>query len=286
MKVLITGAGGQLGQALLASVPEDIEALAAARRDLDVTNARHVEEYIEAHCPELIVNTAAWTAVDKAESDPDGARLVNHDGARNLAAAAAAKDIRMIQLSTDFVFDGSQPVPFSPADSPGPVNVYGATKLDGERAVRSQLPDAAIVLRSSWVYGTQGSNFLLTMLRLLREASPVRVVVDQVGTPTSTASLARAVWAFAASSTLSGTFHWTDAGVASWYDFADAIAAEGAASGHLPARRHPVPIYSEEFPTAARRPRYSVLDTRATTEAIGLVPQHWRLELAETMRQC
>ena len=188
----------------------------------------------------------------------------------------------MIQLSTDFVFDGNTSVPYAPDAEPNPLGVYGRTKLAGERAVLAALPDA-IVLRTAWVYAARGRNFVLTMLRLMREKQLVRVVADQIGTPTAAESVAEAVWALAAAEGASGTFHWTDAGVASWYDLAVAVCEEASAMGLLDRPAEVVPITSEEYPTPAQRPRFSVLDTRSTVAATGLAPRHWRVRLRQVL---
>ena len=283
MRVLVTGAGGQVGRALIASAPEGCQAIAATRSDLDITDRFAVARFCDAHRPDLIVNAAAFTAVDRAESEPELARLVNESGAAHLAQAAAARRARMIQLSTDFVFDGQASTPYSLDASPAPLGVYGRTKLAGELAVRRSLPVASIVLRTAWVYAPRGRNFVLTMLRRMREPGTVHVVDDQRGTPTSAASVASAVWALAGNPELAGIHHWTDAGVASWYEFAAAIADEAAACGLLAGPADLTPVASRDFPTAARRPAYSVLDTRPTADAIGMTPPHWRSSLRDVL---
>lgn len=285
MRVLVTGAAGQVGRALIETAPGGLEIAAATHAELDVADAAAVARFVETSAPDLIVNAAAYTAVDRAESEPEAARKVNALGARHLAAAAAARGGRMIQLSTDFVFDGESTVPYAPDAEPAPLGVYGASKLAGERAVLETLPAAGVVLRTAWVYAPAGRNFVLTMLRLMRERGSVRVVTDQIGSPTAAASIAGAVWAIAARPPLHGICHWTDAGVASRYDFAVAIAEDALASGLLSARPEVVPITTEECPTPARRPRYSVLDTRSTVAALGLAPAHWRANLRGVLEE-
>jgi dTDP-4-dehydrorhamnose reductase len=184
-----------------------------------------------------------------------------------------------VYVSTDFVFDGAQGRPYAPDDVPNPLSVYGRTKLAGEEVVRRTFAGAALVVRTAWVYSAVGQNFALTMLRLMRERDAVDVVSDQIGSPTWAESLARALWAAAARPEVRGTHHWTDAGVASWYDFAVAIQEEALAAGLL-ARPVPVrPLRTEEYPTPARRPAYSVLATSQTREALGLPAVHWRTNL-------
>ena len=278
MRVLIAGADGQIGRALAAAAPAGAVVLAVGRGGMDLTRPGDVAQVVRDARPDWIFNAAAYTAVDQAESEPALARAVNEDGARVLAAAAGAAGARMLQLSTDYVFDGRNTRPYRPDDRPSPLGVYGATKLGGERAVLETLGPRAVVLRTAWVYAATGRNFLRTMLRLLSEREQVSVVRDQVGTPTSAASVARAAWA-AAAAARGGIEHWTDAGTASWYDFALAIQEDATSLGLLSAAARVIPISTEEYPTPARRPRYSVLDCSATRAALGLEPEPWRAEL-------
>ena len=280
MRVLITGSGGQAGRALVAAAPAGVEILALGHTDLDIGDASSVEACVQRFLPDVILNAAAYTAVDKAEQEPDAARRANEGGPLNLARAARRQGrCRLVHVSTDFVFDGSSASAYRPDSPVGPLGVYGQTKLDGERRVRDELGEAAVILRTSWVYDGSGRNFLLTMLRLMKERGAVRVVADQVGTPTAAHSLADVLWRLARQQTISGTFHWSDAGVASWYDFAVAIAEEAASVGLLPAGVEVTPIATEDYPTPARRPAYSVLDKRATVAALGITSVHWRRNL-------
>lgn len=280
MKVLITGAGGQVGRALIQSIPAGIEVRAVSHAELDIGDEQQVNRVAAEFRPELIVNAAAYTAVDKAEADEVGAIRGNVDGPRNLAMAAhAIKDARLIHISTDFVFDGSGSSPYKPTDATHPLGVYGRTKFGGELAVRQELGDRAVIVRTAWVYAAQGNNFLRTMLRLMKERGAVRVVGDQIGTPTAAHSLAQVLWRFATRPDLAGVFHWTDAGVASWYDFAVAIAEEASARGLLKADVRVAPIATEDYPTPAKRPAYSVLDKRATLAALNIETMHWRQQL-------
>lgn len=275
MKVLITGADGQLGRALQRSVPRKAELTALNRRQLDITQPSSVETVCKV-APDLIVNAAAYTAVDKAEEERASAYAVNANGAEHMAQAAQRLGSRLVHISTDFVFDGTQGRPYRPEDAANPLNVYGASKLAGERAVQTACPEA-LILRTAWLYSSEGHNFVLTMLRLMRERETLQVVDDQIGTPTLADSLANAVWR-AVDTGLTGVHHWTDSGVASWYDFAVAV--------HELALRHCVfsrpvriePIGTEAFPTPARRPSNSVLDKRAIYSLLGSAP-HWTLAL-------
>ncbi len=228
MKVLITGAGGQVGRALVRSAPADVEVLAETSQTLDITDARAVNASIQASHPSLIINAAAYTAVDKAEDDRALATAVNVDGVKNLVDAANMVDARIVHISTDFVFDGERSSPYEPDHPAAPIGVYGHTKYSGEQHLRS----ADILVRTAWVYSADGGNFVSTMLRLMAERAEIGVVCDQIGTPTSADSLAAALWAFAQSDAV-GIYHCTDSGVASWYDFAIAIRDEARAVGLL-----------------------------------------------------
>ena len=282
MRILVTGAGGQLAGAVerLAGPDREVRALGVDR--LDITDAAAVDRTVAAMRPDAIVNAAAYTAVDKAESEPDLAHAVNADGAGILARAATRHGAFLVHVSTDFVFAGDLGRPYRPDDAAAPLSAYGRTKLEGERLVRSEAPGAATI-RTAWVYAPSGRNFLLTMLRLMGERGGVRVVADQVGTPTAVDGLAAACLR-AAEGRLGGLWHWTDAGTASWYDFAVAIAEEGSAAGLLRSRPEVTPIRTEDFPTPARRPSYSVLDKTSTYAAFGLPVRHWRDGLRETIR--
>jgi dTDP-4-dehydrorhamnose reductase len=285
MKAWITGADGQVGRALRCSTPAGWDVCATAHAEVDICAHAQVRRAAAEHAPDIIINAAAYTAVDRAESQREQAFLVNEAGPRVLAEVARERGIRLLHISTDFVFDGQGCVPY-PVDAPAaPLNVYGSSKLQGEREVLQQLPGAGVVLRTAWVYSAVGHNFVRTMLRLLKEQGRVNVVADQFGTPTSAASLAKALWAIAARSEVSGLQHWTDEGVASWYDFAVAIAEEGEACGLLAPGCEVMAIASRDYPTAARRPCFTVLDKTTTIAALGYRPQHWRRELRGVLRE-
>ncbi|HWJ69464.1 MAG TPA: dTDP-4-dehydrorhamnose reductase [Sphingobium sp.] len=280
MRILITGAGGQLGRALQAHAPA-AAVVALDRAALDIGDAAAVARQVRESAPDLVINAAAYTAVDKAETEGGEAARINGDGPGYLAAAAAAIGARFIHVSTDFVFDGASGVPYAPDHPTAPLGVYGATKLAGEQAVRAAYPDALIV-RTAWVYGDTGHNFVRTMLRLMAERDAVRVVADQIGTPTYAAGLARALWALDAARAR-GIHHWTDSGAASWYDFAVAIQEEAHAIGLLNRRVPVVPIATRDYPTPAQRPSYSILDKSAAVALVGAPAPHWRVHLREML---
>jgi dTDP-4-dehydrorhamnose reductase len=285
MRILITGAEGQIGRALVGSVPTGVDTVALGRSQLDITREAEVLRGVRSLRPDLVVNAAGYTAVDRAETEPDAAQAVNAEGARWLARAAAEVGARLVHFSTDYVFDGSQARPYLPGDLPRPLNVYGASKLAGERAVLETLGRRAVVLRTAWIYSAHGRNFLLTMLRLLKEKERIQVVSDQVGTPTTASSVAAATWAIVGKLEVQGIVHWTEDGVASWYDFAVAIREEGMAGGLLMRPAEVAGVGSSEYPTPACRPRYSVLDCSEARAALGLDPDHWRVALRRTMRE-
>lgn len=280
MRVLITGASGQVGGALRALAPAGATVLACSHAELDIADSLAVQRAVEQYRPAVIINAAAYTAVDLAESNWQQAHAINALGPRHLAQAAAGlPGCRLLQVSTDYVFDGASAVPYGTADAPNPLSAYGRTKLQGEQYVLELLPTAAAVLRTAWVYAPQGRNFVLTMLRLMRERGAVRVVADQRGSPTAAQSVARVLWRLAELPQLRGVFHWTDAGIISWYEFARAIAEEALAHGLLPELPRVTPISTAEYPTAAPRPASSALDCTATARQLGLQPLPWRSNL-------
>jgi dTDP-4-dehydrorhamnose reductase len=284
MKVLITGASGQVGKALLRRAPPDADIRPCTREQLDIADGRAVRAALAAFEPALIINAAAYTAVDKAESEPDLCATVNALAPRLLAEAALAiPGCRLLHISTDYAFDGRSRDPYEPADPTNPLSVYGRTKRAGEQAVLEVLGDRAVVLRTAWVYSAEGRNFLLTMLRLMRERGAVRVVADQRGTPTSADSIAMALWRIAQRPEIGHILHWTDAGEATWYDFAVAIGVEGLAAGLLSKAPLVTPISTAEYPTAAPRPANSVLDLRDSIARLGIAPAHWLDNLRDTL---
>ena len=285
MKVLITGAGGQVGWELQQTVSTDIEITALHRVELDIADQAAVMSVIKELQPDLVINAAAYTAVDKAEEEVDRAYKVNVDGAANIARAVEDCSARLIHISTDFVFDGTGTKPYLPGDEPKPSGVYGASKLQGERAVMAEISGRAVILRTAWVYSVHGSNFVKTMLRLMAEREELGVVDDQVGTPTWAKELAKTIWLIAGKTDMQGTYHWTDDGKASWYDFALAIQEEAYGLGLLQKTIPIKPIKTEEYPTPARRPAYSVLDKTSTLEVLDCKAPHWRESLIKMLTE-
>jgi len=284
MKVLLTGAGGQLGRALQHLRPVGIDLVAMDLPELDLTQPASVQAAVQREHPDWIINAAAYTRVDQAEREVITAFAINGDGPRLLAEEAGRSGARMLQVSTDYVFPGYQGMPYESIDIAGPLNVYGASKLAGEQSVRELLGDRATVIRTAWLYDHEGPNFVLTMLRLLGERDALSVVDDQVGTPTHADGLARAIWR-TIEREISGILHWTDAGIASWYDFAQAIRELALQQGLLSEAAFVHPVPTSAFPRPARRPAYSVMDKHISWGLLDLHPPHWRVALADCLRR-
>jgi dTDP-4-dehydrorhamnose reductase len=283
-KVLVTGAGGQLGQELMRSAPPGFDCVGLDRSMLDIGDLDAVLALVRRENPQILINAAAYTAVDKAESEPALARRVNTNGPANLARACLELNTRLLHVSTDFIFDGESSSPYGPTDTPAPVGEYGRGKLAGEREVLA-IASAALIIRTGWVYSIFGSNFVKTMLRLMAERDQLSVVADQVGTPTWAGGLAKAIWAASSQQELAGIYHWSDSGVCSWYDFAVAINEEACAIGLLDRTIKIIPIPARDYPTPARRPAYSVLDKEKSWIDFQLEGVHWRSQLRSMLRE-
>ena len=269
-KILITGAHGQLGSALsslLQSTPYNV--VCTDYDSLDITNSEAVESFIGEGKFDYIVNCAAYTQVDRAEEDADNADLLNHIAVANIANAALNCGGRVIHISTDYVFDGNHFVPYVESDEPAPRSVYGSTKLAGERDLFDIAPDS-IVVRTAWLYSATGNNFVKTMLRLGKEKDSIRVVYDQIGSPTYAPDLASAILTIIESETwVPGVYHFTNEGVISWYDFAKAIFRISGVHCEVS------PILSSEYKTLAVRPHYSVLDKTKIKSVFGVNIPYW-----------
>lgn len=285
MKILLTGANGQLGWELRRTIPPGITLSAFGSKELDITDRAAVTQMVATQAPDLIINAAAYTAVDKAEQDSEQAFLVNGHAVENLAQAARDNGIRLVHISTDFIFDGQKSSPYLPSDPANPLGIYGQSKLMGEEHILAitKACDTTII-RTAWVYSRHGHNFVKTMLRLLRERDTLSVIADQIGTPTWAHGLAQAVWAVALKG-ITGIHHWTDAGAASWYDFAIAIMEEATTLGLLSRQASIRPIPAREYPLPAQRPPYSILDKTSLWQALDWTPSHWRVELRKMLTE-
>jgi dTDP-4-dehydrorhamnose reductase len=297
VKVLLTGAAGQLGQALRHQLPAGVELIASCRSGgngllaLDLAEAEACRAAIRDHRPDWVLNAGAYTAVDKAESEPELALAVNGGAPWAFAEALADTGGRLLQLSTDFVFNGSQGSPYRLEQKRDPLGVYGVSKAAGEEAVEQLLGPAAggagagrgVILRTSWVMGPVGKNFALTMLRLHRERQQIGVVEDQVGCPTSTHTLAAACWRVISAGISEPVLHWSDAGAASWFDVAVAVGELAQELGLLEQPALVNPLTTAEYPLPAQRPSYSLLDCSGSRKALGLAPTPWRQALRQLL---
>ncbi|HEV9035639.1 MAG TPA: dTDP-4-dehydrorhamnose reductase [Puia sp.] len=272
--VLVTGAGGQLGR--------ELQRLAAGhhfvfttREQLEVDDPEQVQAVFADVKPDWCVNCAAYTAVDKAESEPETAFRINGDAPGFLAKACRAAGTRLIHISTDYVFDGSRNIPLKEDDPTGPINVYGASKLEGEKQVLREYSEGALIIRTSWVYSEFGNNFVKTMIRLMNERPAIGVVDDQVGTPTYAADLAAAIlMILSARKFLPGIYHYSNEGQISWYQFALAIRF----LIDSPCKVSPIP--TTQFPTPARRPAWSLMDKTLIRDSYGVPILAWERSLA------
>ena len=277
MVVLVTGSNGQLGQAIrfVAGNYPNIDFVFCSSSDLDITKKDNCESVFKKEKPDFCINAAAYTAVDKAESEPEKAHLINCIGAKNLAEACKDYNTKLIHVSTDFVFDGSKKVPYNETDLPNPKGVYGQTKLEGEKAIQ-EVFDAYYIIRTSWVYSQFGNNFMKTMLRLASERTSLSVVNDQIGTPTNAVDLAHAILkittschAELVSASSYGIYNFSNEGQCSWFDFAKKIFEINRVKIDV------TPIPTTQFPTPAVRPKYSVLDKSKIKTAFGIEIKPW-----------
>lgn len=273
MKILVTGANGQLGHELMA-ILDPINSHFYDKSQFDITNIHQIEHQLSFLKVDIVINCAAYTAVDKAESEKELCKSINVIGARNLATICKKLNIKLIHVSTDFVFDGEQCVPYHENDATNPLSVYGLSKLNGEREIMNILP-SSIIIRTSWLYSSFGKNFVKTIIRLCKERERERlsIVVDQIGTPTYAADLALAVNQIIAHPQFhseSGIFHFSNQGVCSWYDLAVSIAQEYGFKTEI------IPIQTNEYPTHATRPKYSVFNTKKIKSTFNLEIPHWQ----------
>lgn len=289
MKVLVTGARGQLGSDVVPLLEKaGFCAAPFGSAELDISDPSAVSEIVKREKPGIIINSAAYTKVDLAEKESERAFAVNAQGAANLARAAKDALCPLVHVSTDFVFDGASPVPYGEEAPTNPLSVYGSSKLEGERALAEEL-DEHVIVRTSWLYGTAGHNFVKTILKLASERESLRVVYDQTGTPTWSADLAAMLVAVCKAISSGqrpwGTYHYSNEGVASWYDFAIAIREEASSSGMPLKCGHIEPILTAEYPVPAKRPAYSVLNKAKIKKTFNASIPHWRSSLTKMMKE-
>lgn len=284
MKVLITGADGQLGYALQKTAPRHwkdsapLQLLPMTRKTFDLSQPDTLATQLDIYRPDAVINAGAYTAVDKAEADEQQAELINAHAVDAIARWCQQHQVPLIQVSTDFVFDGQKSSPYLLDDQPNPMGVYARTKRAGEINALNNC-DFAYVVRTGWVYGEHGTNFVKTMLRLAAERDVISVVSDQVGTPSYAMNVAQMIWQLLQRQPAQRIFHFSDAGVASWYDFAVAIFDEAQAQGYLHHPPRVIPVNTSDYPTPAQRPAYSVLDKQATWSILDIEACHWRVGL-------
>ena len=292
MKVLITGSQGQLGKELLKNIPHDIEVIPSDRKNFNLLDLKNCREFIFDNKPDWIINAAAYTAVDLAEDEEDRALLINSEAPTEIAKALKKTGGKLLHISTDFVFDGESSSPYKIDDEPNPINIYGKSKLLGENGIKNvfQNNDQYIILRTSWVMGSEGNNFAKTILKLLKIKEKISVVYDQIGCMTSSKYLSIICWLIIQKDITKNVnnqkiFHWTDAGVSSWFDIATEI---GELSFKLNLLKKPakvVPISSDKFPTKAKRPNFSLLDCSSTKELLKIENNYWRFSLLEILQE-
>jgi dTDP-4-dehydrorhamnose reductase len=285
-KVLLIGAKGQVGQELQVTLPYLGEVISIGREELDLTNSEKISQLIGEIHPDYLVNAAAYTAVDKAETEPDLAYSINAIAPKIMAESAEKIKAKFLHISTDYVFDGRKNTPYLETDLTNPLGVYGQSKLRGEEEIKT-VDSQAIILRTAWVYGSYGkSNFVKTMLRLGKEREELKVVVDQVGSPTWAKDIATAITHLLINvDNPPGIYNFTNSGVASWFDLTKAIFEEAKISGIPLKIQRVIPITTAEYPTPAVRPAYSVLSGQKISQQLGYIPPYWRDSLKAMLNQ-
>ena len=293
MKVLLTGGNGQLGSSIQDLLPKDIDLFVTTREKHDLTDMKSCKNLIKEVRPDWLINTAAYTSVDKAEKDYKIAFEINANTPKVLAEALSETGGRLLQISTDYVFNGKKNQPYSVDDHIDPINVYGLSKASGENAIESILGNKgkSIILRSSWIIGPNGNNFAKTMLKLHSENEQIKVIDDQIGSPTSTITLGNTCWEIIKASSENikinpkhKILHWCDSGIASWYDLSVAVGEIGLELGLIKKNAQVIPIKTNEYNSLARRPQYSVLDNSIIKKDFGLTSTHWRTSLKHILR--
>lgn len=285
-KVLLIGAKGQVGQELQVTLPPWGEVISIGREELDLTNSEKISQLIREIHPDYLVNAAAYTAVDKAETEPDLAYYINAIAPKIMAESAEKIKAKFLHISTDYVFDGRKNTPYLETDLTNPLGVYGQSKLRGEEEIKT-VNSQAIILRTAWVYGSYGkSNFVKTMLRLGQEREELKVVVDQVGSPTWAKDIATAITHLLINvDNPTGIYNFTNSGVATWFDLTKAIFEEAKISAIPLKIQRVIPITTAEYPTPAVRPAYSVLSGQKISQQLGYIPPYWRDSLKAMLNQ-
>ena len=292
MKVLITGSNGQVGRSLLKSKPKNIEVIATNSTNFNLLKIKECKEFLTETKPDWIINAGAYTAVDLAESEPNKAMSINGVAPTEIAKTIKKIGGKILQISTDFVFDGNSNSPYKPIDEPNPINIYGKTKLFGERGIQEVLNNTNqyLIIRTSWVMGPIGRNFATTMLNLHKTKDNISVVSDQIGCMTSTLSLSKICWSIIEKNNLqyekeSSILHWSESGVSSWFDIATEIGDLALSIKLLEKSAKVIPISSEEYITKAKRPKFSLLDCKSTKKLLNIENRYWRYSLLEILKE-
>jgi dTDP-4-dehydrorhamnose reductase len=284
-KILITGSKGQLGTELKQLCPIDMDVTYTDSQALDITNESAVLTFVSTLKPDVVINAAAYTAVDKAETDKDTAYAVNAAAVGYLAKACAQINARFIHISTDFIFDGSKKDAYLPTDSANPLSVYGETKYQGEELLQQYMNDNFAIVRTSWVYSNHGNNFVKTMLRLMSEKPQLGIINDQFGAPTWALNLADICWKLAEKNEVNGIFHYSDNAHISWYDFAQEIQKQGVEKGLLTQSIPVNGIGTIDYPTPAKRPACSVMDSSELLNKLDISARDWKGSLSLMLEQ-
>lgn len=290
MKILVTGAQGQVGKEICQTANQaDFTVIAAGRNELDITSESSVNDYITHHQPAIVINAAAYTAVDKAESENQQAYAINHDGAKNLAKVCSQLDIPLLHISTDYVFDGTKQESYTEEDPVSPLGIYGDSKWQGEEAVRKHL-EKHIILRVAWVFGAHGNNFVKTMLRLANERDELGIVADQYGGPSPARNIAETLIAlskqFFQNGSLSwGTYHYCGAPKVSWYEFASEIFKQACENNLIDKKMKLNAITTAEYPTPAKRPANSMLNCSKLSKTFGIIMPDWKISLQQVLAE-
>ena len=281
-KFLIFGGQGQLGRALLKQKPLDTDLYSFSKKEIDITSPADTEKVILEIKPDWIINAAAYTKVDNAESNRKIAFKINCEGVKNIAIAAMKVNAKMVHVSTDYVFDGQSSLPYKPDDLTNPINIYGESKLAGEEQALDIMANNLLLLRTAWVYSIEGPSFLTTMIKLLHQKEEIAVVDDQFGSPTSARSLAEMIFT-AINNDIRGIYHWTNAGIASWYDFSSAIRQIILSNNPNLKIASIRPVNTSQYKASAKRANYCILDKDKIRNKLKLPPLHWRDELFNEM---
>ncbi|PCI57696.1 MAG: dTDP-4-dehydrorhamnose reductase [Gammaproteobacteria bacterium] len=285
MNIIVIGHSGQLAWELAQLTNADTTITCLGREQIDITCQQSITDTLKKYQANAVINASAYTSVDQAESDKKNAYKINGIAVKNIANVCQKLSLHLVHISTDFVFNGDKGSPYLPHDTIEPLGIYGASKAEGEKAITQIIPNDSCIIRTSWVYSTHGNNFVKTMLRLMADKSELGVISDQIGSPTYAKTLAK-VCLLASKNKVSGIHHWTDAGVATWYDFAVAIQELALEKGVLEKSIPIKPISTADYPTPAARPSYSVLDKSSCNDVFSDLPLvHWRSQLSDMMNQ-